>query len=69
MSDERREVTLSGFALFFVTVSSISQCSMSHDVDRLADSANMRLCIEAVRVGVEAENLPKGCQFLKGDEK
>jgi len=64
MSDQRREVTLSISTFVLACSIALSQCSISHDVDRLADTADAQMCIEGVRAGVGAEKLPSACSKI-----
>lgn len=61
MSDQRREITLSFSTFFLVCTIALSQCSLSHDVDRLADTADAQMCIDGVRAGFAVADLPSAC--------
>jgi len=69
MNDQRREITLGGFAMFFVTIMAVSQCKMADNIDRLADTADAQMCIEGVKARIDIASLPKPCQKLRKDRK
>lgn len=69
MSDERREITLSFSTAALLIVLTTAQCDMSRDMDRLADTADAAMCIEAVKAGIEGAHLPKPCQQLFKDKR
>ena len=65
MSDQRREITLSFSTFASVTVTMLSQCSMADDMSHLAKAADVQLCIEGAKAGLDMETLPKPCQSMR----
>lgn len=67
---EDRTVGVSPFVAVVLLCMASAQCSMMRDIDRIADHADISLCLEAVKAGVELNELPKFCRSkLKSSKK
>lgn len=69
MSEQRREITLSASTAILLILLTTAQCEMARDVDRIADTADARMCIEAVKAEIEDDRLPKPCQEIFEEKK
>jgi hypothetical protein len=65
MSEQRREISLSlGTGLLLIGLST-NQCNMVRQLGRIADTADLQLCIEAIKAGVDPATLSKPCNDLR----
>ncbi|GEM_PF-5462545 len=69
MSDQHREISLSFGTLLIVLVVAYVIVGIRDCLDRLADTADMQMCLEAVRVGIDPATMPKPCKDLRTGAK
>nr|WP_086491246.1 hypothetical protein [Novosphingobium panipatense] len=65
MSSQQREISLSFGTLLIVAVLGSVAFEIMERLDRLADTADMGVCLEAVRVGIDPATLPGTCKALR----
>lgn len=65
MSQQSRTISLSFGTLLIVGLLGSVQFEIMERLDRLADTADMQMCLEAVRVGIDPQSLPQPCRTLR----
>ncbi|TCM29067.1 hypothetical protein [Novosphingobium sp. ST904] len=63
--NQHREISLSFGTLLIVLVVGYVVVGIRDCLDRLADTADIEMCLEAVRVGIDPGTLPATCKALR----
>ena len=67
MNDQHRDISLSFGTLLIIVVIGYVLVGIKDRLERLADTADMEMCLEAVRVGIDPATLPGICKALRAE--
>ncbi|MEE4452890.1 hypothetical protein [Novosphingobium resinovorum] len=65
MTEQSRVISLSVGTLLIVGVLGSIQFEIAKQLDRIADAADMNMCLEAMKIGIDPMTLPKPCKALR----